>query len=85
MTKLLTQQQKKIYDFIVVHKSAHNGNSPSIREICAIFNTSTSVARYSLQRLEAHGLIHVDPTSARSIEVIGSHWLPPGVKEIPNA
>jgi len=70
----------RVLDFIIGYKAAHDGNSPSVREIgegCGI--SSTSVVRYHLNTLVLEQLIHI-PTSdsgvrlAARIEIPGGKW-----------
>ena len=73
--------EDRVFDSIVDYKAAHDGNSPSNRNImdaCAI--SSTSVVNYHLRRLAAAGRIRLDFSLARSIEVPGARWLPPAMK-----
>jgi SOS-response transcriptional repressor LexA len=63
----------EIYNFLVAYKTAHDGNSPSIREICeATGFASTSHVAYILTQLERHGKIKV--TGVRQIAVVGGEW-----------
>jgi SOS-response transcriptional repressor LexA len=66
-----------VYAFIVQYKFAHDGNSPTVREImenCHI--SSKSVASSQLQKLEHDGKIRLGIQSkrARSICVVGGQW-----------
>ncbi len=69
---------EEIYRFIVAFKQAHDGNSPTLREIgagCAI--SSTSVVVYHLGLLAKAGRIRLcreDRSRARRIEVVGGAW-----------
>ena len=68
-----------VYKFIVEHKVAHDGTSPSIREIgreCGI--PSTSVVSYYLKVLEEDGkILLVGENAPRSIVVIGGKYIAP--------
>lgn len=65
----------RIFNFIVAYKSAHDGNSPTSREIMDGANiSSTSVVHYHLRKLEVQGKIWIDGNKARRIEVIGGKW-----------
>ncbi len=70
--------RKKVMAFIVNHKQAHDGNSPSLDEVMAgVGLSSKSVARYHLIKLEQLGLIRMpNKKDARGIQVIGGHWTP---------
>ena len=75
-------------DFIVAYKRTHDGNSPTVREICdACAISSTGVGNYCLVRLVQHGLLRVDNYGrSRSIEVVGGEWTyqaPVASEEIP--
>lgn len=77
----LSPKDIEILNCIVMFKSKHDGNSPSIREIgdaCGI--NSTSVVRYHMDRLERFGMIERAGSGhePRMIRVIGGCWLPPG-------
>jgi SOS-response transcriptional repressor LexA len=64
-----------IFKFIVRHKKAHDGNSPSSREImkeCGI--SSTSVVHYHLAVMEREGTIRLWKGKTRLIEVVGGDW-----------
>jgi hypothetical protein len=66
----------KTFRFICDFKRAHDGNSPSLREICdGTGMVSTSTANYHLMRLAEEGKITIsDNKSARLICVIGGKW-----------
>lgn len=69
-----------VFGYIVSHKIDHDGNSPTIREICAACGiSSTSAVDYNLQKLERAKLIRLTIIAhrARGIEVVGGKWLPP--------
>ncbi len=71
----------KIYYCIVQHKVAHDGNSPTIREIAAACDiASTSHVYYWLARLAGAGWIVVRDGRRRAIEVVGGRWIPPSVE-----
>lgn len=64
-----------VMDFIIAYKKAHDGNSPSIREImvgCDI--SSTSTVSYHLNKLAKKGRI-TRSRANRSIEVKGGAWI----------
>ena len=68
-----------VYDFIVRHKRSHDGSSPSVREIMATCDiSSTSAVRHLLEGLQFEGLVKLH-SRARSIEVIGAQWTLPAV------
>ena len=74
----------RVYSYIVRYKIDHDGNSPTIREICAACGiTSTSAVNYTLEKMERAKLIRLPKAfkRARSIEVVGGKWLPPGEDE----
>jgi SOS-response transcriptional repressor LexA len=78
---LPVRKQESIYAFILRYKAAHDGNSPSIREIgraCRVY--STSHVHYCLVRLEMDGKIKL-VRGARSIEVIGGVWSGPELEQ----
>ena len=68
-----------VYDFIVRYKRGHDGSSPTIREIMATCDiSSTSAVRHVLEALQFEGLVKLH-SRARSIEVVGAQWTPPHV------
>lgn len=65
---------RKVYQAIVDHKRAHDGNAPTIRQLqetCGIASTSNVV--HHLDRLALAGLIESD-FGARNIRVVGGAW-----------
>lgn len=63
-----------VYRAIVQHKLAHDGNSPSMRELCEQFRKSTSAMSYILDRLETEGWIQREKNHSRSICIPGGKW-----------
>ena len=71
---------ESVYNSIIAYKRAHDGNSPTFREImedCGI--SSTSVVLYYLNKLEQRGLIRrpeppIGNRNATKIEVVGGKW-----------
>lgn len=58
MSDQVNGRREAIYDFIVQFKAAHDGISPTIREIMAACDiTSTSVTSHHLMMLERAGRI----------------------------
>ena len=69
----------EIYNYIVEFKRAHDGNSPSMREIADEFRLSTSIISAHLDRLTAVGMIRRgEKGQSRMIEVVDGRWTPPG-------
>lgn len=67
----MSHNPETVYEFIVKFKKEHDGNSPTIREIGAACNiSSTSAVAYILKVLVRRGLITVD----RDISVVGAEW-----------
>jgi hypothetical protein len=68
-----------VYTYICQYKAAHDGASPTLREImqaCGI--SSTSVARYILDDLASNDLIRLPSgIAARGIMVTGGRWIAP--------
>jgi DNA-binding MarR family transcriptional regulator len=86
MAFALTVPRLQIYQYIVEYKRTHNGNSPSVRELSVSFNLSTSVIHDHLARLEAIGLIERGAKGeSRMINVVGSKWVLPKVREFSDA
>ena len=70
--------RKSIFRFVCDYKARHDGISPSVREIAMYCHiSSTSVVNYHILALKRQGAIRFQYNVARSIEVIGAHWLPP--------
>jgi SOS-response transcriptional repressor LexA len=67
----------RIFDFLVRYKQAHDGNSPSLREIADACHIVLSGAHYHLTRLEMDGRIHIEGQRSRTIEIVGGAWQPP--------
>lgn len=63
-----------LFNYIVRYKTAHDGNSPTIRHLAAEFDVSTSVIAYQLSRLVAQGRIRRAGGVACAIEVVGGQW-----------
>jgi DNA-binding Lrp family transcriptional regulator len=68
--KGLSDKHKKILEILIDYQ-AREGFPPSIREICAEANiSSTSVANYYLDRLEKLGYIERDRSVSRGIRIV---------------
>jgi SOS-response transcriptional repressor LexA len=70
----IKHSRQAVLDYIIAYKIAHDGNSPTLREImiaCRV--TSTSNMSYILADLAKTGQIVINPGS-RGIEVIGGRW-----------
>lgn len=64
--------RQQILQHIIDYKKAHDGNSPTFRNImqaCGI--SSSGHMQYILNAMEAQGTIRI---AARSIEVVGGRW-----------
>jgi len=69
----------RVYAFIVAYKQAHDGNSPTYRQILKACNiSSTSVVEYHIRHLIADNRLR---KVNRSFEIIGAHWLAPELCE----
>jgi SOS-response transcriptional repressor LexA len=72
--------RERLLAFIIAYKRAHDGNSPTYREMMAAtgLSTTSSVA-YHLEKLEAEGVIERPQQvgNTRVIEVVGGRWSPP--------
>lgn len=67
--------KRRVFDFIVKHKRAHDGNSPSSREIMdAAHVSSTSMVHFYLDALERDGKIRLEYGRSRRIEIVGGEW-----------
>ena len=78
-------RRMKILNFIIDHKKAHDGNSPTYRQIgdaCGEqgIGLSTSMVKFYLKELHELKYIVLVPSSgrgtgsARNIEVVGGQW-----------
>ena len=70
----IKHSRKDVLDYIIGYKIAHDGNSPTIREImyaCGI--ASTSNTSYILRDLQEAGKVIILPRS-RGIKVAGGQW-----------
>jgi len=68
--------RKKIFEFIVNYKCAHDGQSPTVREIADGLNIpSTSVVHFHLRKLEELGTIEITAGQSRGIRVPGGRWV----------
>jgi len=67
---------ERIYQYIINYKRAHDGNSPTYREIrdaCRI--SSTSIVSYWIDKLVASGRLRLSgDTGSRKIIVVGGQW-----------
>lgn len=76
--------RQAVFDFIVAYKRAHDGNSPTLRQIMdARGISSTSVAHNILHGLERSGFIRILPGS-QGIVVIGGCWSVSSSSSSPN-
>ncbi|NLL71448.1 MAG: transcriptional repressor LexA [Epulopiscium sp.] len=75
MSNKLSEQQKKILDFLK-QEILNKGYPPSVREICeAVGLKSTSTVHGHLERLEKKGYIRRDPTKPRAIEILDESFI----------
>jgi len=66
---------RAVFEAIVAYKRAHDGNSPTIRELSEYVGRVYSVIHHHLQVLERSGLIRLEGAySARRICVVGGRW-----------
>lgn len=72
-------KRQEVLRFIISFKAAHDGNSPTYREIMADCDlASTSLVAYYLAELEDRGQIRRPGVGrSRGIEVTGGRWSPP--------
>lgn len=73
----LSERQADVLQFIIQYKRAHDGCSPSVREIMeGCYFSSTSAVFYQLERLENSGRIMrlAEPRLSRGIMVMGGEW-----------
>lgn len=73
----MCETREKLFKFIVAYKVAHDGNSPTYREMMAATGlTTTSMVAYHLEKMELAGLIERPQQvgNSRVIEVVGGEW-----------
>lgn len=71
-------REREAYRFIITYKAKHDGNSPSMREICAgIDIASTNTVSGYLDKLVSGGLI---TRRGGHICIVGGKWTPPESK-----
>jgi len=76
MDKRKTKTKNIILSYLVEYKRAHDGNSPSIRQITEGCNlSSTSVVAFHLRKLERDGKIRLTDHAFRNIEITGGQWI----------
>lgn len=64
-----------IFNWIVAYKRAHDGNSPTMREIAACHIPSLAHVGYILAGLEGQGrIITQSGRRTRSICIVGGQW-----------
>lgn len=75
----LSSKDRLVYDAIIEYKAAHDGNSPSNRDLVRMAGyKSTSGISAALDRLCEAGLIQLpEPGKTRGIEVVGARWCDP--------
>ena len=70
------QSASSVLDAIIKYKREHNGNSPTLRELCQITNTSgVRLMKFYLDALEEQGKISKKSNKSRAIEVMNSEWI----------
>ena len=76
--KLSVKTTQAVLDFIIGYKSAHDGNSPSTRQIAAgLGGISQNTIFKRIESLVAMGRIRFPEgmaKAARCIEVVGGEW-----------
>lgn len=75
-TRRLSRLQSAMLRYIVGYKAAHDGNSPTARQIMrGVGITSLSVVSYNLRVLEECGHVRRPFGKAAAIEVAGGRWV----------
>ena len=76
MRLVMKHDPEEVFRFIVRYKEKHDGNSPTLREICKDCGiTSTSHAKHILYKLDLQDRILLDYQGrSRHIRVIGGRW-----------
>lgn len=71
----LSKREHQLLTCIIQYKKAHDGVSPTIREMMdATEMVSTSVVDFYLRKLEVAGYIQRTPGKSRMIQVSGYEW-----------
>ena len=69
-------QKQDVYSYVCAYKSAHDGNSPTYRQIqeaCGI--SSTGMVHYRLHRLQEQGLIELRQVGTSMVIIVkGGSW-----------
>ncbi len=66
------ETREQIFRYVIDYKHAHNGVSPTIKEIAEACFMSASTVKYHLLVLERDGRILI--LGRRAIEIPGSSW-----------
>jgi SOS-response transcriptional repressor LexA len=69
--------REQIFNYLIRYKKAHDGNSPTNRQIAAACHVSPSTVAHHLGRLERANRIRLSEDEYRNIEIVGAAWLPP--------
>jgi len=68
------ESRDAVFEFLVLYKRQHDGNTPSTREIAAACCLSTSGVNYHLTWLDIEDRIRVSRDGHRRVEIIGGSW-----------
>ncbi len=77
LTDEIPSTREQIFNYLIQHKEAHDGNSPTNRQIAEACHMSPSTVAYHLMRLERANRIRLSEDEYRNIEVVGGQWLRP--------
>lgn len=72
------ETQRRVLEFVVAYKTAHDGVSPTVREIGHELAMVHSAVFYHLRKLEERGLVRfIGIEKSRGIMVTGGRWVGP--------
>lgn len=75
MSRKVGKPALAVLQAIIDHKMAHDGTSPSVRDLAAATGAaSTASVAYHLDTLEMAGLIEREFSLPRIIRVVGGQW-----------
>jgi predicted transcriptional regulator len=69
------KRKKRVYNYVIEYKIAHNGNSPSFQDIAKKFRFTNSSSTAYVKMLIEDGLLGQIDGTTRSITVNGFEWV----------
>ncbi len=74
MSERLSARACAVLQAIVAFKQAHDGNSPSMKELAKAVGKAKSSVWQAVQELETADLLQREPGSSRTLQLTGSAW-----------